>query len=42
MMPEELAESGRGIALIQALVDELEYVRSGSSNHWRISRSRTA
>lgn len=41
-MPEELAESGRGIALIKALVDELEYVRSGSSNHWRISRSRTA
>ena len=41
-MPEELAESGRGIALIRALVDELEYVRSGSSNHWRISRSRTA
>jgi serine/threonine-protein kinase RsbW len=41
-MPEELAESGRGIALINALVDEIEYVRSGSINHWRISRSRTA
>lgn len=41
-MPEAFAESGRGIALIQALVDEIDYVRSGSINHWRISRSRTA
>jgi serine/threonine-protein kinase RsbW len=41
-MPEAFAESGRGIALIKALVDELEYVRSGSINHWRISRSRSA
>lgn len=41
-MPEAFAESGRGIALIKALVDEVEYVRSGSINQWRISRSRTA
>lgn len=40
-MPEVFAESGRGIALIKALVDEVEYVRSGSINHWRISRSRS-
>ena len=41
-MPEEFAESGRGFALIKALVDEVEYVRTGSINHWRISRSRHA
>jgi serine/threonine-protein kinase RsbW len=41
-MPDAFAESGRGIALIKALVDEVEYVRSGSINHWRISRSRSA
>jgi serine/threonine-protein kinase RsbW len=40
-MPEEFAESGRGFAMIKALVDEVEYVRTGSINHWRISRSRT-
>ncbi|TXN31127.1 ATP-binding protein [Lacisediminihabitans profunda] len=37
-MPHELAESGRGIPLIEALVDELHYDRSGSLNLWRISR----
>ena len=40
-MPEQFAESGRGFAMIKALVDEVEYVRTGSINHWRISRSRT-
>jgi serine/threonine-protein kinase RsbW len=38
-MPDDLSEAGRGIPLIQALVDELEYARSGSLNHWRISRT---
>lgn len=37
-MPEALAESGRGIPLIQALVDEVHYDRSGERNHWRIAR----
>lgn len=37
-MPDELSESGRGIALIQALVDELEYTRDGDLNRWHISR----
>lgn len=37
-MPDELSESGRGIALIQALVDELEYTRDGKLNHWHIAR----
>ena len=38
-MPDELSEQGRGIPLIRALVDELEYSRAGASNHWRISRT---
>ena len=37
-MPDELAESGRGIPLIQALVDELSYSREGNLNRWRITR----
>lgn len=37
-IPDEFAESGRGILLIQALVDELSYEREGSHNHWRIMR----
>ncbi|TFD61516.1 ATP-binding protein [Cryobacterium suzukii] len=38
-MPDGLSESGRGIALIQALVDELEYSRDGDLNHWHIVRA---
>lgn len=38
-MPGELSETGRGIPLIQALVDVVEYGRSDSHNHWRISRT---
>jgi serine/threonine-protein kinase RsbW len=38
-MPDELAESGRGIALIQALVDELRYERLDERNVWTISRA---
>jgi serine/threonine-protein kinase RsbW len=38
VMPDDLSESGRGIPLIQALVDELEYSHDGSHNQWRISR----
>jgi serine/threonine-protein kinase RsbW len=38
-MPDELSESGRGIALIQALVDELEYTRDGNVNRWHIVRT---
>ena len=37
-MPGELEESGRGIALIKALVHELDYDRQGDLNCWRISR----
>jgi serine/threonine-protein kinase RsbW len=38
-MPDELSETGRGIPLIQALVDVVEYDHSDSRNHWRISRT---
>lgn len=38
VMPDDLSESGRGIPLIQALVDELEYSHDGSHNQWRITR----
>lgn len=41
-MPEdELAESGRGIAFIQALVDELHYERVGDRNVWSITKRRS-
>lgn len=39
-MPDELSESGRGIALIQALVDELRYERVDDRNVWTIDRAR--
>ncbi len=36
-MPKDHAESGRGIPLIQALVDEFSYEREGNLNIWRIT-----
>ena len=36
-MPDDLAESGRGLAMIQALVD-VEYLHEEGRNRWRISR----
>ena len=36
-MPDEMAESGRGLPLIQALVD-VEYLHEDDHNQWRISR----
>lgn len=38
-MPEASAESGRGLAIIKALVDEVVYDSDGSVNCWRITRS---
>lgn len=35
-MPEEDAESGRGLALAQAAVDDMSYERVGGRNHWRL------
>jgi serine/threonine-protein kinase RsbW len=39
-MPHELAESGRGLALIRALVDDVGYTRVDDRNVWTISRAR--
>ena len=41
-MPDTHAESGRGIPLIHALVDEVHYTRADDRNHWRIARRLTA
>jgi serine/threonine-protein kinase RsbW len=41
-MPEEFAESGRGLALIRALVDEFTYERVDDHNFWRIARRRVS
>jgi serine/threonine-protein kinase RsbW len=39
-VPNGLAESGRGLAMALAAVDELQYRRDGLTNHWRIVRRR--
>jgi len=38
-MPDELAESGRGLPLIQALVDEFSYEREHGTNRWRLAHN---
>jgi serine/threonine-protein kinase RsbW len=40
-MPDDLAESGRGLALARRAVDEVSYRREGPTNHWRVVRIRT-
>ena len=37
-MPDELAESGRGLPLASAVLDELDYRREGDSNVWTMVR----
>lgn len=37
-MPDVMDESGRGLLLIKALVDELHYERQGEVNRWRLSK----
>ena len=36
VMPDEWAESGRGLALATALLDELRYERDGPVNRWTL------
>ena len=36
LMPEELSESGRGIPLIKALLDEFSFESSENKNTWRL------
>jgi serine/threonine-protein kinase RsbW len=38
-LPDDMSESGRGIPLIKALVDVVEYGREADANRWYISRS---
>ncbi|MCP3423592.1 ATP-binding protein [Nocardioides pinisoli] len=37
-MPGEMAESGRGLPLASAVLDELDYQRDGASNVWTMVR----
>ena len=36
-MPDELSESGRGLAMVNAVVDHLGYQRESGRNHWTVS-----
>lgn len=36
-LPDDLAESGRGLALAMAAVDDLSYTREGGRNLWRLT-----
>ncbi len=35
---DELAERGRGLTLARQAVDEVQYTRIGTVNHWRLSK----
>lgn len=37
-MPGEDAEGGRGLPIAEALLDKIEFERSGDTNHWRMVR----
>jgi serine/threonine-protein kinase RsbW len=39
-MPDDMSESGRGLALAQAVLDDLTYERTDGSNRWRLVRLR--
>ena len=39
-VPDALPESGRGLALVLAVVDQLTYRHDGSENHWLSMRRR--
>jgi serine/threonine-protein kinase RsbW len=41
-MPDEFAESGRGLAFIQALVDDFDYHRVADRNCWTIAKQRSS
>jgi serine/threonine-protein kinase RsbW len=40
-LPHELAESGRGLWLARATLDDLQYARMGDRNTWKLIRNRT-
>ena len=37
-MPGEDAEGGRGLAIAEALLDQIEFKRTDDTNHWRMVR----
>lgn len=39
-LPDDLAESGRGLALVQMVVDDLRYERVADQNRWTVRRGR--
>lgn len=39
-MPDELDESGRGLAMASSMLDELDYSREDESNVWRMVKHR--
>ena len=41
-LPEDLAESGRGLALARMALNELGYERTKEMNRWRLARHRSA
>jgi serine/threonine-protein kinase RsbW len=41
-MPDQMAEGGRGLALVQMLVDELGYGRVDGTNVWTVKKARSA
>ena len=40
-LPDEMAESGRGLWLAKATLDDLQYARAGDRNTWKLVRNRT-
>ena len=42
VLPDDLAESGRGLALVRMAVDEFRYSRSDGLSHWHLVRRRMA
>ena len=41
VMPDDLAESGRGLALVRMAVDEFSYSRSDGFSRWHLVRRRS-
>ena len=41
VLPDEMAESGRGLWLAKATLDDLQYARAGDRNTWKLVRNRT-
>ena len=44
LLPDDLADRGRGLAIAKSVLDELSYRRdtSGNTNHWTLTRRRFA